>query len=137
MKKYALLIQCDIAHNRCSGWACTKAFYNRAGMFTELGENDVQYLSFTCGGCCGKGVAAKLEHFAKKLKEQSDISKDEVIVYLSSCMTTDNRHYSRCPHLGMIKGILAKHDFNNIVEGTYISQKATQKRADGIYKSYE
>jgi hypothetical protein len=37
----------------------------------------------------------------------------------------------------MIKGILAKHDFKNVVEGTYISQKSTQKRAEGIYRDYD
>lgn len=28
-EKYVVIIQCDIAHNRCSGFACTNAFYNR------------------------------------------------------------------------------------------------------------
>ena len=97
---------------------------------------DIRYISFTCGGCCGKGVAAKLEHFAGKLGLQTDVSKDEVTVYLASCMVLDHHHYSRCPHVGMIKGILAKHDFHNVIEGTYISQKASQKRKDGIYKDY-
>ena len=31
--KYVAIIQCDIAHNRCSGYACTESFYNREGMF--------------------------------------------------------------------------------------------------------
>jgi predicted metal-binding protein len=136
MKKYVVIIQCDIAHRRCSGWACTKSFYDRTGAFTDLAEEDVKYISFTCGGCCGKGVAAKLEHFANKLAKQTEVAKDEVVVHLSSCMVLDHHHYSRCPHVHMIKGILAKHDFSQVVEGTYISQKSTQKRLAGIYKDY-
>lgn len=27
--KYVVIIQCDIAHRRCSGFACTNAFYNK------------------------------------------------------------------------------------------------------------
>ncbi len=137
MPKFIVIVQCDIAHRRCSGWACTKSFYERTGRFSQLPKENLQYISFTCGGCCGKGLAAKLEHFAAKLASQTQISKDEVTVYLSSCMATDHHHYSRCPHLGMIKGILAKHDFKNVVEGTYISQKSTQKRAEGIYRDYD
>jgi len=136
MKKYVVIIQCEIAHRRCSGWACMKSFYDKSGAFKDLAEEDLKYISFTCGGCCGKGVAAKIEHFANKLAKQTDASKDEVAVYLSSCMVLDHHHYSRCPHVQMIKGILAKHDFSNIVEGTYISQKSTQKRLDGVYKDY-
>lgn len=136
MKKFLVIIQCDIAQRRCSGWACMKSFYDRTGSFEDLGTEDVKYISFTCGGCCGKGVAAKIEHFANKLANQSDASKDEVVVYLSSCMVTDHHHYSRCPHVAMIKGILAKHDFSNVIEGTYISPNAAQKREDGSYKEY-
>ena len=31
--KYVVIIQCDIAHNRCSGFACTNAFYNKDAVF--------------------------------------------------------------------------------------------------------
>ena len=75
MKKYVLIIQCDIAHRRCSGWACMKSFYDRTGAFKDLAEEDIKYISFTCGGCCGKGVAAKIEHFANKLAKQTDASR--------------------------------------------------------------
>ena len=33
--KYVIIIQCEIAHKRCSGFACTDAFYNRDEMFPE------------------------------------------------------------------------------------------------------
>jgi len=136
MYKYALIIQCEIAHRRCSGWACTKSFYDRTGAFSSLVDPEIQYLSFTCGGCCGKGVAAKIEHFANKLAKQSTVSHEEVIIYLSSCMVTDNHHYSRCPHLDMIKTILEKHAFHNVVDGSYISKVSTRKREEGIYRDY-
>ena len=33
--KYVVIIQCDIAHRRCSGFACTNAFYNKDGVFAD------------------------------------------------------------------------------------------------------
>jgi predicted metal-binding protein len=62
--KYCVIIQCDIAHRRCSGFACTNAFYNKDEKFNGYSA-DTKYISFTCGGCCGKGIASKLEHFSK------------------------------------------------------------------------
>ncbi|MBP2627991.1 MAG: hypothetical protein H6Q68_2702 [Firmicutes bacterium] len=136
MEKYILIIQCDIAHNRCSGFACTNSFYERSGAFEKYGEN-IKYISFTCGGCCGKSVAAKIEHFTRKLTLKTDILKDEVIIHLASCMVTDNAHYDRCPHVDFIKRILAKKGFTNVVEGSYISGGASRKREMGIYKDYK
>lgn len=135
VKKYVLIIQCAIAHNRCSGFACTNSFYERTGAFEKYGEN-MRYLSFTCGGCCGKSVAAKIEHFIKKLESKTDVLKSEVVIHLSSCMVTDNVHYDRCPHVDFIKKILVKKGFTTIVEGSYISGGATRKREIGIYKDY-
>ena len=96
----------------------------------------MKYISFTCGGCCGKTIASKLEHFSRHLKSKTDIKKDEVVVHLSSCMVTDNHHYDRCPHINYIKNIIAKKGFNNVIEGTYISGGATKKRQNGVYKDY-
>ena len=110
--KYVLIIQCDIARQRCSGFACTDSFYNRAGFFKD-------------------------EHFSKKLIKATGIKKDEVAVHLSSCMVTDNYHHDRCPHLDYIKALVLKKGFKHIVEGTFKSENATKKRAAGIYKDYE
>lgn len=132
--KYVVIIQCDIALKRCSGFACTNAFYNKDEVFKNY--DDTRYISFSCGGCCGKGVASKLEHFSKKLKSKNNINKDEVIVHLSSCMVTDNYHSDRCPHVDYIKNIISKKGYKNLVEGTYISNNAKRKREEGIYKSY-
>lgn len=132
--KYVVIIQCDIAHKRCSGFACTNSFYNKDGVFKNY-DDTTKYISFTCGGCCGKGVASKLEHFSKKLYKKNNIRKDEVVVHLSSCMVTDNYHYDRCPHVDYIKSIVVKKGYN-VVEGSYISAGATRKREEGIYNPF-
>ncbi|MCT4605633.1 MAG: CGGC domain-containing protein [Marinisporobacter sp.] len=134
-EKYIVIIQCDIAHRRCSGFACTNTFYNKEGMFEKYEEN-TKYISFTCGGCCGKGVAAKLEHFARRCKKDNNINKDEVVIHLASCMVTDNHHYDRCPHVDYIKNIILKKGYKNIIEGSSLSKNATRKREQGIYNSY-
>lgn len=134
-KKYVVIIQCDIAHNRCSGFACTDVFYKKEDMFKGYDEN-TKYISFTCGGCCGKGVAAKLEHFARKSRGADNLNKDDVVVHLSSCMVTDNYHYDRCPHVDYIKSIIAKKGYKNVVEGSFISKNAGHKRENGIYSTY-
>ena len=101
--KFVVIIQCDIAKLRCSGFACTKSFYDREGFFKDLGyPHGTRYLALTCGGCCGGSIASKLEHFSNKLLKQTDIKKDEVAVHLSSCMVTDNYHHDRCPNLSLI-----------------------------------
>lgn len=133
--KFVVIIQCEIAHNRCSGFACTQAFYKNEEMFKAY-EAGTEYLSFTCGGCCGKSVAAKLEHFSKNLLKKTALKKQDVVIHLSSCMVTDNHHYDRCPHVDYIRQIIGKKDYDQIVEGTYISRNATVKREAGIYTSY-
>lgn len=134
--KYVLIIQCDIAHRRCSGFACTNAFYSKSDLFENYNES-TKYISFTCGGCCGKGIASKLEHFAKKSRKAIELSKEDVIIHLSSCMVSDNHHYDRCPHIDYIKNIIAKKGYDNVIEGSYISKNATKKREKGIYNNYE
>ncbi len=133
-KEYVVIIQCQLAHNKCSGFACTNSFYNREGKFENYKES-IHYISFTCGGCCGKGVSAKLSHFSEKLLKKTELKKENVIVHLASCMTTDNYHYDRCPHIDYIKSIVNKRGYE-IVEGSYISKGAEKKREKGIYNSY-
>jgi predicted metal-binding protein len=133
--KYVVIIQCEISRQRCSGFACTKSFYDKTDAFQGYGE-DTKYIAIPCGGCCGAGLAVKLEHFSNKLLKKTDLKKDDVTVHLSSCMTTDNYHHDRCPHFDYIKGLVKKKGYHNIVEGTYISRTSEKKRADGIYKSY-
>lgn len=133
--KYVIIIQCDIARQRCSGFACTNTFYNRDDAFKDYDDN-VRYISFTCGGCCGASLAAKLEHFLKKLSKEKNVSKDEIVVHLSSCMVTDNYHHDRCPHVDYIKALVEKKGYKRIIEGTYISKVAEKRRETGEYKRY-
>ncbi len=134
--KYVVIIQCDIALRRCSGFACSNSFYKRDSKFENY-DKDIQYLTFSCDGCCGKAVSSKLSHFSNKLKKYTDIGKSEVAIHLSSCMTTDNHHYDRCPHLDYIKDIIKKRGYENVVEGTYVSKNAEKKRELGTYKKYD
>ena len=133
-KKFVVIIQCELVHKKCSGFACTDSFYNRDEMFKSYKEN-TKYISFTCGGCCGKLVSGKLSHFSKKILKKTDYKKDEVIVRLASCMTSDNYHSDRCPHIDYIKDIIVKRGYD-FLEGTYISKNAEIKREKGIYKTY-
>ena len=133
-KKVVVIIQCELVHKKCSGFACTDSFYNRDEMFKSYKEN-TKYISFTCGGCCGKLVSGKLSHFSKKILKKTDYKKDEVIVHLASCMTSDNYHSDRCPHIDYIKDIIVKRGYD-FLEGTYISKNAEIKREKGIYKTY-
>ena len=133
-KKFVVIIQCELVHKKCSGFACTDSFYNRDEMFKSYKEN-TKYISFTCGGCCGKLVSGKLSHFSKKILKKTDYKKDEVIVHLASCMTSDNYHSDRCPHIDYIKDIIVKRGYD-FLEGTYISKNAEIKREKGIYKNY-
>ena len=135
--KFVVIIQCDIARKRCSGFACTKSFYQTEDFFENCGYDDsVRYLALTCGGCSGTTIASYLEHFSKKLAAKMGIKKEEVAVHLSSCMVTDNYHHDRCPHLEYIKSIIIKKGFSNITDGTFKSESATAKRAAGIYKNH-
>ena len=136
--KFVVIIQCEIAKQRCSGFACTKCFYGREGFFKDCGYGpDVRYLAFNCGGCCGGSIASHLEHFSNRLLKQTDVKKDEVAVHLSTCMVTDNYHHDRCPNLEYIKSIIRKKSYKNIVDGTFKSENAAKKRAAGIYKNHD
>lgn len=133
--KYAVIIQCDIAMKRCSGLACTDSFYNREGLFKDT-EDNVKYISFTCGGCCGKGVGPKLANFAKRGRKLGNIKMENVTIHLASCIVNENHHSDRCPHVDVIKDIIRKKGYENIAEGTYISKTAQSKREQGIYNTY-
>ncbi len=133
--KYVVIIQCDVAHNRCSGFSCMKSFYERLNKFKRYGEN-TRYISFTCGGCSGKGVASKLENLNKNLRREEGLTREDVVVHLASCMTNESHHSDRCPHIEFIKDIVARKGYKDIVEGSYISKNAARKRELGIYKSY-
>lgn len=134
--RYVVVIQCDHSRKRCSGFACSNAFFEKANAFAGYGEG-TKFVTMTCGGCCGTPVAGYLEHFGQKLKAKTDIPKSEVAVHLSTCMVTDNRHHDRCPHVEYIKGIIRKNGYKNINEGTFEAAATRKGREKGIYKTYD
>jgi len=134
--KYVVVIQCDHTMKRCSGFACSEAFFGKTAAFS--GYNDgTKYLTMSCGGCNGACVAGRLEHFEMKLRTLTEIKKSEVAVHLASCVVTDNRHHDRCPYVDYIRAIIKKNGFENIVEGTYQSQASRKLREQGVYKKYD
>ena len=134
--KYVVVIQCDYTMNRCSGFACTEAFFGRDDAFEGYGDG-VKYLPISCGGCCGAAVAGRLEHFEMKLRTLTDIKKSEVAVHLASCIVTDNRHHNRCPFVDYIKEVIKKNGFENVIEGTYQSEASRNLRKKGVYQTYD
>ncbi|HPS55530.1 MAG TPA: CGGC domain-containing protein [Sedimentisphaerales bacterium] len=136
-KEYIIVVQCDIVKQRCPGYLCEKAFHERTGGF-ECYPMDKPYriMNLTCGGCCGRAIHRKLTNFLRVAAKKENITKDKVVVQLSSCMTKDNFHASQCPHLDYIKGLIEKTGLD-IKEDTVISQSAEKRREQGIYKSNE
>ncbi len=133
MSKLVVIVQCHLIMSRCSGYNCMNSFYKREGKFAEY-EADTRYMSFTCGGCCGAQLAAKLEDLFRHLKQCGE-SKDNVIIHLASCVCSDNYHRPPCPHLDYLQDIIKRKGYN-VVLGSYISKVATAKREKGIYTSY-
>ena len=69
--KLVVIIQCEIAKRRCSGYHCSQSFYERSGGFSKYPmEQDMRVLMFQCGGCNGKGVNSLLSNVNKCLKKK-------------------------------------------------------------------
>ncbi|WP_462424982.1 CGGC domain-containing protein [Fusobacterium sp. THCT13E1] len=135
--KLIVIIQCEIAKRRCSGFYCMDSFYKRNRAFSIYSkEENIQYMMFECGGCCGKEILSLLGHLSRKLKEEDIIKKEETVIHLASCMVTDNHHYDRCPHIDYIKNIIKKQGYRNVIEGTLLAKVSEKKRELGIYKKY-
>ena len=133
MSKLVVIIQCDSVTKRCSGANCTWAFYNRTGMFSDY-PPDTQYMSMTCGGCCGAAVPVKLETLTHKLA-RLEKSKEDVVVHLSTCMVSETRHRLPCPFVSQIKAQV-EHKGYAVRLGTRVSDAAQKKRDEGIYKPW-
>lgn len=134
--KYVVVIQCEHTRKRCSGFACSEAFFERMHACEGYGK-DTKYVTFNCGGCNGAAIAGQLEHFGGKLRTETDLDKSEVAVHLATCMVTDNRHHDRCPYIDYIRDIIRKNGFENVVEGTYQSANSRDLRKKGVYKTYD
>jgi len=131
--KCVAVIQCEIAHERCSGAQCAAAFADRKHCFADYGDQVVYYVPFSCGGCPGRRVSRLVSNL-KTVMGRRGVEQEEIVVHLSSCMVFDNGHYPPCPHVDDIKLILARKGFA-VAEGSHISQQAEAKRQDGTYRS--
>lgn len=135
MSKLVIIVQCDKVTHKCSGFACTKSFYERSGKFDAYAPED-RYLSMSCGGCCGADMAAKIEHLNHKLDKAAGFaSREDVVFHLASCIVSDNYHRGPCPFQNYLKSIIERKGYP-VVKGSYISQRAAAKRAQGIYKEF-
>jgi predicted metal-binding protein len=132
-KDYIVIVQCHIVKERCSGYNCERAFNERTGGFAAYPkEKAYRMLSLTCGGCCGRAVHRKLSNLIRQINKAEGITKDRIVVQLSSCITKDNFHSSPCPHLNYLKSLIAKLGLD-IREDTYISKESEIRRKAGLY----
>ena len=132
-KEYVVVLQCHIVKERCPGYLCEKAFHERTGGFAAYPKDrPIRHLNITCGGCCGRASHRKLTNFLRTIAKKEGITKDRIVVQLSSCVAKDNYHAPPCPHLDYIKTLIERIGID-VREGTVISEKSEQRRADGTY----
>lgn len=133
-KQYVVVVQCHIAKERCSGYFCERAFHHRTGGFAAY-PADRQYrtLYLTCGGCCGRALHRKLMHLVSKAAASDGVTRDDIVVQFSSCITTDNHHGPPCPHLDYLRTLVSRVGLD-LREDTTISHAAEERRRQGIYK---
>ncbi len=134
-KEIIITVQCHIAKECCSGYFCEYSFTNRLGKFEIYPKDtDLRIVTLTCGGCCGRAVHRKLSDFIKRIKKQENVDKDKIVVHLSSCITNDNYHGPKCPHIDYLKTIIKDKLDLELVEGTKISKLSEKRRNDGVYR---
>ena len=132
-KDYVVILQCHIVKERCPGYLCEKAFHERTGGFADYPKDKpFRCLTMTCGGCCGKASHRKLTQFLRTIAKKEAITKERIVVQLSSCMTNDNYHSPPCPHLSYIKTLIERIGLD-VRESTVISETSEQRRQDGTY----
>jgi predicted metal-binding protein len=137
MIRLVAVVQCHLVHERCPGYLCDWAFTNRTGGFSGLDLADgARKVSFTCGGCCGRALHRKLSLLKKHAQKYDGIGPDEVLVKLATCISAENYHGPACPHLDYLLDLVRKAGLTPSLD-TYISEKAREKRAAGIYKTQE
>jgi len=133
---YVVVVQCDIAMERCSGYFCEKAFHERSGGFGAYADNEkLRSLYLTCSGCCGRAVLRKLSDLVGSIKRKEGITKDRIAVQLSSCITKDNYHGLPCPHIDYLKTLIQEKLGLTLREDTHISELAEKRRQEGVYRA--
>ena len=134
-KDYIAVVQCHIVKERCSGYHCEKAFQDRSGGFASYSpEKSLRALHLTCGGCCGLALHRKLSNLTRRLAKTEGISKDRVVVQLSSCITKDNYHGPPCPHLDYLRTLIGKLGLD-VMNDTTINKTSEALRQSGKYQA--
>ncbi len=132
-KDYVVVLQCEIAMQRCSGYGCERSLHLRQGGFAEYpAERPYRLLTMTCGGCSGLAAQRKLANLLKRIKNDEGIERDRVVVQLASCVTKDNRHSPRCPHVDTIRQLVDRLEVD-CQEDTVINELSAKRRREGAY----
>ncbi len=126
--KYIIVLQCHIVKQRCSGFLCEDAFWNRRGGFRDYpADQSIRYMSMTCGGCCGRATLRKLSNLMKLIRKRTDINPDQVVLHFSSCICKESFHGPKCPHYDYLKELVERKEIP-WREGTQISDKSESRR---------
>jgi predicted metal-binding protein len=132
-KDYVVVVQCHLVKQRCSGYACEKAFHLRTGGFADYPKDKaIRTLTLDCGGCCGRALHRKLMNLVTKIKKAEAVERDRIVVQLSSCITKDNYHGPPCPHLDYLKTLIQRAGLDWRAD-TAISAKSERRRQEGLY----
>jgi predicted metal-binding protein len=133
-KQYIVLVQCHIVKERCPGYLCEKAFHERTGGFSQYPKDKAyRMLSMTCGGCCGRAVHRKLTQFLRTIAKKEGVTKEQIVVQLSSCITNDNYHAPPCPHLDYIRTLIARIGLD-VRDASVVSERSQRRRDEGVYQ---
>lgn len=131
-KDYVAVVQCDIVMERCSGYGCERSFFQRTGGFAAYPKDrPYRIVYMTCGGCCGRAVGRKLTNLVRRLRKDG-VSKDRIVVQLSSCMTKDNFHAPPCPHLEYIRTLIGRVGLD-VCSDTLVHPLSEKRRGEGRY----
>lgn len=131
------IVQCDYAKERCSGFGCINSFTERIDAFAKYpAEAQIMAVPFECGGCPGRRIGRSAAHLVKRAKKKADVEKDEIVIHLASCITTDNGHYPPCPHVDYIMEILRRKGMK-VKKGSYRSKTAQKRRDEGLYEKFD
>ncbi len=134
-KRYIVLVQCHIVKERCPGYLCEKAFHERTDGFAPYPKDqEYRMLSMTCGGCCGRALHRKLTLLLRTIGKKEGLTKEQIVVQLSSCITNDNFHAPPCPHLPYLRTLIARIGLD-VLDASVISEKSQRRRSEGVYQS--
>lgn len=133
-KTYIAIVQCHIVKERCPGFFCERSFHNRTGGFAGLAKEKMyRVVHITCGGCCGRAMHRKLALLAQKAQKIDAIPSSELLVKFASCISKDNYHGPKCPHLDYLVKLVDKLGLDYSFD-TQIADTSERRRTEGRYE---